>query len=85
MQHWSLEQWLTLISALTAAIVSIINAFRGQRIERKVDAHEERATARAAMVMTAARPSSPTSEPATITHYPPITESMGIKPPTEKP
>lgn len=39
--------WITLISALTAAIVSIINALRGQRIEKKVEMHEQNAQARA--------------------------------------
>jgi hypothetical protein len=39
MSSWSVESWVTLISALTAAVVAIVNAFKGKTIENKVDAH----------------------------------------------
>lgn len=49
MNGWQASDWATLIAAVAAAVVSILNAFRGQAIERKLDQHEENATCRAVL------------------------------------
>lgn len=58
MDDRTLQNVLTLIAAVTAAlsslgavIVSVLNAVRGKTLEDKMDQHEERATARAAMII----------------------------------
>lgn len=46
MQSWTVENWLTLIGALTAAFVSIWNAVHGNQIAAKLEEHEARAQTR---------------------------------------
>lgn len=53
MSSYTPEQWVTLISAFTAAVVAILNAFKGKAIDQKLDQHAATQAARHEETLTA--------------------------------
>ena len=61
MSHFTVEQWVTLISALTAAIVAILNAMKGKTLETKIDQHAATQAAQHQETLSAVASSLPTA------------------------
>gem|GEM_PF-6472486 len=98
--HWTAAEWTTFLGALAtvfaaiaAATIKVLDKIKeihlaiNSRMDELVAETRKASLAegRDQMRLNVNPPVTITDTPAVVTTYPPITESMGIKPPTEKP